>query len=175
MLSTLRRHVKVTTKMELLRTLLAKWPVAIYGCEGWTMRKDEERRIETFEMKCLRMIMQISWTEKRTNKWVLKKAGVERKLLGIVKERKMKYFGHIMRKEGSCLEKEIIQGTVPRGRGRGRPRINWMGNIKTSTGRTQEDLIRMTEDVGGTSCMMRPTLEARRAEKRTEQNIYHLL
>src|SRR6218665_465601 len=70
------RDIKVTTKMELLRTLV--WPVAIYGCEGWTMRKDEERRIE------------ISWTEKRTNKWVLEKAGVERKLLGIVKERKMK-------------------------------------------------------------------------------------
>jgi len=136
--------IKVTTKMELLRTLV--WPVAIYGCEGWTMRKDEERRIEAFEIKCLRMIMQISWMEKRTNKWVLEKAGVERKLLGIVKERKMKYFGHIMRKEGSCLEKEIIQGTVPGGRGRGRPRINWMDNIRTWTGRTQEDLIRMTED-----------------------------
>src|SRR6218665_3264893 len=50
--------IKVTTKMELLRTLV--WPVAIYGCEGWTMRKDEERRIEAVEMKCLRMIMQIS-------------------------------------------------------------------------------------------------------------------
>src|SRR6218665_1888785 len=68
--------IKVTTKMELLRILV--WPVAIYGCEGWTMREDVERRIEAFEMKCLRMIMQISWTEKRTNKWVLEKAGVER-------------------------------------------------------------------------------------------------
>src|SRR6218665_415994 len=62
------------------------------------------------------------------------------------KGKKMKYFGHIMRKEGSCLEKEIIQGTVPGGRGRGRPRINWMDNIRTWTGRTQKDLIRMTED-----------------------------
>src|SRR6218665_4074852 len=92
------------------------------------------------------MIMKISWTEKRTNKWVLEKAGVERKLLGTVKEGKMKYFGHIMRKERSCLEKEIIQSTVPGGRGKGRPRINWMDNIITWTGRTQEDLIRMTED-----------------------------
>src|SRR6218665_606561 len=103
--------IKVTTKMELLRTLV--WPVAIYGCEGWTMRKDEERRIEAFEMKCLRMIMQITWTEKPTNKWVLEKAGVERKLLGIVKEREMKYFGHIMRKKESCLEKEIMWRTPP--------------------------------------------------------------
>src|SRR6218665_906243 len=80
------------------------------------------------------MIMQVSRTEKRTSKWVL------------VKEGKMKYFGHIMRKEGSFLEKEIIQGKVPGGRGKGRPRINWMDNIRTWTGRTQEDLIRMTED-----------------------------
>src|SRR6218665_4078444 len=91
-------------------------------------RGEENRSVQD---EILRMIMQISWTEKRTNKWVLEKAGVERKLLGIVKERKMKYFGHIMRKEGSCLEKEIIQGTVPGGRGKGRPRINWMDNIRT--------------------------------------------
>ena len=148
--------------MELLRTLV--WPVAIYGCEGWTMKKDEERRTEAFEMICLRMIMRISWTEKRTNKWVLEKAGVERKLLGIVKERKMKYFGHIMRKEGLCLEEEIIQGTIPGGRGRGRPKINWMDNIRKWTGRTQEDLIRMTED----RRRWWPTLEARRTENRTE-------
>src|SRR6218665_1322424 len=75
-----------------------------------------------------------------------KSRSVERKLLGIGKERKMKYFGHIMRKKGSCLEKEIIQGTVPGGRGKGRPRVNWMDNIRTWTGQTQEDLIRMTED-----------------------------
>src|SRR6218665_2605131 len=100
------------------------------------MRKDEEMRIEAFEIKCLRMIVQISWTEKRTITWVLEKAGVERKLLGIVKERKMKYFGHIMRKEGSCLEKEIIQGTDPGGRGKGRPRINWMDNNYKNMDRT---------------------------------------
>src|SRR6218665_3818237 len=98
--------IKVTTKTELLRTLV--WPVAIYGCKGWTTRKDEERRLEAFEMKCLRMIMQISWTEKRTNKWVLEKAGVERKLLGIVKERKMKYFGHITNPEEGSTKGMLI-------------------------------------------------------------------
>src|SRR6218665_530904 len=86
----------------------------------------------------------------KTNKQMgARKAGVERKLLGIVKERKMKFFGHIMRKEGLCLEKKIIQGTVPGGRGKGRPRINYPvdpRSIYIWTGRTQEDLIRMTED-----------------------------
>src|SRR6218665_3010123 len=109
-------------------------------------RGEENRSVRDEMFKNDRPNANISWTEKRTNKWVLEKAGVERKLLGIVKERKMKYFRHIMRREGSCLEKEIIQGMVPGGRGKERPRINWMDNIRTWTGRTQEDLIRMTED-----------------------------
>jgi hypothetical protein len=93
------------TKIKLWKTLV--WPVAIYGCESWTLRKEEERRIEAFEMKCLRLIMKISWTEKRTNEWVLEAAGVERNLLKTVKERKMIYFGHIMRREGTCIELEL--------------------------------------------------------------------
>ena len=58
--------------------------------------------------------MKISWTEKRTNEWVLKAAGVERNLLKTVKERKMIYFGHIMRREGTCIEKDIMQGNARR-------------------------------------------------------------
>jgi hypothetical protein len=133
-----------TTKIKLWRTLV--WPVAIYGCESWTLRKEEERRIEAFEMKCLRLIMNISWTEMRTNDWVLEEAGVERSLLKTVKERKMTYFGHIMRREGTCLEKDIMQGTMPGKRNRGRPRTNWLGNVKEWTGLTMEEMIRLTED-----------------------------
>ena len=120
--------------------------MAIYGCESWTLRKEEERRIEAFEMKCLRLIMNISWTEMRKNEWVLEEAGVERSLLKTVKERKLGYFGHIMRREGICLEKVIMQGTMPGNRKRGRPRTNWLGNIKDWTGLTMEELIRLTED-----------------------------
>ena len=63
--------------------------------------------------------------------WVLNKAGVKRELLDTIKARKLAYYGHAMRKQGSCLEKEIMQGTMPGAHRRGRPRTAWMDNIKT--------------------------------------------
>ena len=64
-------------------------------------------------MKGLRNILLVSWTAKKTNEWVLNKAGVKRELLDAVKARKLAYYGHTMRKQGCCLEKEIMQGTIP--------------------------------------------------------------
>ena len=90
--------------------------------------------------------LQVSWTAKKTNQWVLNKAGVKWKLLDTVKARKLAYYGHNMRKQGSCLEKEIMQGPMPGARRRGRPRTAWMDNIKTWTGLPVEESIRMTED-----------------------------
>jgi len=89
------------------------WPVAMYGCENWTLRKNEETRLDTFQMKGLRKILQVSWTAKKTNEWVLNKAGIKRELLDTVKARKLAYYGHTMRKQGSCVEKGIMQGTMP--------------------------------------------------------------
>ena len=136
--------ITTETKIKLWRALV--WPVALYGCESWTLRKEEERRIEAFEMKCLRLIMRVSWIEKRTNEWVMEAAGVQRNLLKTVKERKMIYFGHIMRKKGTCIEKEIIQGSISGGRGRGRPRMSWLDNIKSWTGLEMREMLRLTED-----------------------------
>ena len=122
------------------------WPVASCGCESWTLRKNEEARLDAFEMKGLRKILRVSWTAKKTNEWVLNKAGVRKELLDSVKARKLAYYGHTMRKQGSCLEKEIMQGTMPCARRRGRPRTAWMDNIKTWTGLSIEESVRMTED-----------------------------
>jgi len=97
-------------------------------------------------MKGLRKILRVLWTAKKTNEWVLNKAGVNRQLLDTVKARKLAYCGHNMRKKGSCLEKEIMQGAVPGARRRGRPRTAWMDNIKTWTGLSMEVSVRMTED-----------------------------
>jgi len=71
---------------------------------------------------------------KKTNEWVLNNAGVKRELLDTVKARKLAYYGQTMRKQGSCLEKEIMQGTMPGACRRGRPRAAWMDNIKMWTG-----------------------------------------
>ena len=130
-------------KIRLMKALV--WPVATCGYENWTFRKNEETRLDAFEMKGLRRILRVSWTAKKTNEWVLNRAAVKRELLNTVKARKLAYCGHTMRKQGSCLEKEIMQGTMPGARRRGRPRTAWMDNIKTWTGRVEE-LIRMTED-----------------------------
>ena len=89
-------------------------------------------------MKGLRTILRVSWTAKKTNEWVLNKAGVKRELLDTVKARKLAYYGHTMRKQGSCLEKEIMQGTML-----GARRID---NIKTWTGLSVEESVRMSED-----------------------------
>jgi len=78
--------------------------------------------------------------------WVLNKAGVKRELLDTVKARKLAYSGHTMSKRGSCLEKEIMQGTMPGARRRGRPRTAWMDNINTWTGLPVDESIRVTED-----------------------------
>jgi len=73
-------------------------------------------------------------TATQTNEWVLNKAEIKRKLLDTVKASKLAYYGHTMRKQGSFLEKEIMQGTAPGARRRGRPRTAWMDNIKTWRG-----------------------------------------
>ena len=89
--------IPISTKIRLMKALV--WPVAMYGCESWTLRKNEETRLDAFEMRVL-------WTVKKTNEWVLNKAAVKRELLDAVKARKLAYYGHTIRKQESCLEKD---------------------------------------------------------------------
>ena len=77
--------IPISTKIRLMKALVR--PVATYGCESWTLRKNEETCLDAFEMKGLRRILQVSWTAKKTNEWVLNKTGVKRELLDTVKAR----------------------------------------------------------------------------------------
>ena len=87
-----RTHsIPISTKIRLMKALV--WPVATYGCESWTLRKNEETRLDAFEMKGLQKILWVSRTAKKTNEWVLNKAGVKRELLDMVKTRKLGYCG----------------------------------------------------------------------------------
>ena len=124
------------------------WPVATYICESLKIQKNEEKRLEAFEMKGLRRILRVSWTAKKTNVWVLNTAGTTRELLDFVKARKLKlaYCGHIIRKQGNCLGKQITQGTMSGGRRRGRPCTAWINNISTWTKLSVEGSIRRTND-----------------------------
>src|SRR6218665_474306 len=136
--------IKLTTKVRLMRALM--WPVATYGCESWIINKRDERGIEAVEMKCIRRILRVSWTQTKTNEWGLETAGMERELLNIIKRRKLSYFGHVMRKEGDCLEEEIMQGTTTGARKQGKPRMRWMNNMEEWTGMPFEDLMKKTRD-----------------------------
>ena len=133
----------MATKVKLLKALV--WPVATYGCVSWTLRKAEETKINTFEVKFLRFVglLRISWTKKRTNEWVLQSAGTERHLLKSARKRKMTYFGHIIRKKDIEVLRE---GNNPRyhtdARARSRLKTNWLvvGQYQTvDNGRTAED------------------------------------
>ena len=101
------------------RTLKACiFPVAIYGCEAWTISKTDEKKITYFEMKCDRKILRISWTERKTNASVLKQLGVKApQLLNLIKKQKLSYFGHIKRRNTS--EKLFLEGTCEGRRGKG--------------------------------------------------------
>ena len=133
--------IPISMKIRLMKPLV--WPVVIYGCESWTLRKNEENSLEAFEMKGLRRILWVSWTAKKTNGWVLNKAGVKRELLDTIKASKLAYYGNAVRKQGSCLEKEMIQGTMSGARRRGRPRPGLDGQHldvdRTPHGRVSEN------------------------------------
>jgi len=134
--------ISVSTKIWLLKTLV--WPVATCGCVGWTTRKAKETRISAFEMKSLRQILWVSWMAK--NEWVLETTGVDRSLFATVKQRKLSHFGHILRRSGDCLEKEVIQVTIPGSRTRGRPKMAWINNITSWTGLPLCQLLERTRD-----------------------------
>ena len=122
--------------------------------------------------------MRVPWTAKKTNEWVLNKAGVKRKLLDTVKARKLAYYGHTMKKQGSFLEKEIMQGTMPGARRRGRPRTAWDGWTTSRRGqdspwKSQSEWQR-TEINGESTSMVWPTLGSRTAKEQNrtdDQNI----
>ena len=121
-------------------------------------------------MKGLRKILWVSWTTKKTGEWVLNKDGVKREPSGTVKARKLAYYGHTTRKQGSCLEKEVMKGTMPGACRRGRPRTAWMDNIKTWTGLPVEESVRVTEVQGQSMSMVWPTLRSRTAEEQNGKN-----
>jgi hypothetical protein len=114
------RGTSVVTKIRLLKALA--WPVTVYGLRAGQSRREMKHTFRAFEMKGLRQILWVSWTEKRSNDLVLQKLGLERSFLEIVKTQKMEYYGFVLRKPEVCLEKQILQRTTPEARGRGRPR-----------------------------------------------------
>jgi len=123
------------------------WPVATYGCESLTLIKNEERRLDAFEMKGLKKILPVSPIAKKTNKWCNQQSWSKETTIKDCQslEASILRSGHTMRKQGSCLEKVIMQGTMPGAHMRGRPHIAWK-DTKTWTGLTMEESIKTAEN-----------------------------
>ena len=107
------------------------FPVVMYGCESWTVKKAERRRIDAFELWCWRRLLRVPWTARRSNQSILKEISPEISLEGMMLKLKHQYFGHLMRRVDS-LEKTLMLGGIGRRRRKGRPRMRWLDGIMDS-------------------------------------------
>jgi len=107
------------------------FPVVMYGCESWTVKKDEHRRIDAFELWCWRRLLRVPWTARRSNQSILKEISPGISLEGLMLKLKLQYFGHLMRRVDS-LEKTLMLGGIGDRRRRGRQRMRWLDGITNS-------------------------------------------
>ena len=120
------RNITLLTKVRLVKGMA--FPVVMYGCESWTMKKAECRRIDTFELWCWRRLLRIPWTARRSNQSILKEISPGCSLEGLMLKLKLQYFGHLMRRVDS-LENTLMLGGIEGRRRRGRQRVRWLDGI----------------------------------------------
>ena len=107
------------------------FPVVMYGCESWTIKKAEHRRIDAFELWYWIRLLRVPWTARRSNQPILKEISPECSLEGLLLKMKLQYFGHLMRRADS-LEKTLILGKIEGKRKRGQQRMRWLDGITNS-------------------------------------------
>ena len=120
------RDITLPTKFRLVKSLV--FPVVMHGCESWTIKKAEHRRIDAFELWCWRKLQRVPWTARRSNQSILKEISPEYSSEGLMLKLKVQYFGHLMQRADS-LEKTLMLGKVEGRRRRGRQRMRWLDGI----------------------------------------------
>ena len=120
------RDITLSTNVHLVKAMV--FPIVMYGCESWTIKKAEHWRIDTFELWCWRRLLRIPWTARRSNQSILKEINPEYSLEGLMLKLKLQYFGHVMRRTDS-LEKTLMLGKVEDRRRRGWQRIRQLDGI----------------------------------------------
>ena len=123
------RDVTLSTKVHLVKAMV--FPVVTYGCESWTIKKAEHRRIDAFELWCWRRLLRVPWTAGRSNQSILQGISPECSLEGLILKVKLQYFGHLMRRT-DCLEKTLMLGKIEGGRRGGRQKIRRSDGITDS-------------------------------------------
>ena len=120
------RDITLPTKVHLVKAMV--FPVVMYGCESWTLKKAELRRIDAFELWCWRRLLRVPWTARRSNQSILKETSPGCSLEGLMLKLKLQYFGHLIRRTDS-FEKTLMLGEIEGRRIRGRQRMRWLDGI----------------------------------------------
>ena len=123
------RDITLSTKVHLVKAMV--FPVVMYGCENWTVKKVELRRIDAFEVWCWRRLLRVPWTARRSNQSILKETSPECSLERLMLMLKLQYFGHLMQRADSS-EKSLMLGKIEGRRRRGRQRMRWLDGITDS-------------------------------------------
>ena len=123
------RDITLPTKVHLVKAVV--FPAVMYGCESWTVKKTEHRRIDAFELWCWRRLLRVPWTARRSKQSILKEISPGSSLEGLMLKLKLQYFGHLLQRFDS-LEKTLIPGVIGGRRRRGRQRIRWLDGITNS-------------------------------------------
>ena len=140
------RDITLPTKVRLVKARV--FPVVMYGCESWTVKKAERRRIDAFELWCWRRLLRVPWTESRSNQSILKEISPGISLEGMILKLKLQYFGHLMRRVDS-LEKPLMLGGIGGKRRRGQQRMRWLDGIIDSM---DVSLSELRDGQGGLAC-----------------------
>ena len=123
------RDITLPTKVHLVKAMV--FPVVMYGCESWTVKKAECRRIDAFELWCWRRLLRVPWTARRSNQSILKEISPRCSFEGMMQKLNLQYFGHLMRKVDT-LENTLMLTGIGGWRKRGRQRMRWLGSITDS-------------------------------------------
>ena len=125
------RDITLPTKVHLVKAML--FPMVMYGCESWTIKKTEHQRIDAFELWSWRRLLGVLWTARRSNQSILKEISPGCSLEGLMLKLKLQYFGHLMRRADS-FEKTLMLGKIEVRRRRGQQRMRWLNGITESMG-----------------------------------------
>ena len=120
------RDSTLPTKVCLVKAMV--FPEVLYGCESWTIKKAEHRRIDAFELWCWRRLLRVPWTARRSNQSIVKEISPEYSLEGLMLKLKLQYFSHLMQRTDS-LEKTLMLRKIEGKRRRGRQRVGWLDGI----------------------------------------------
>ena len=120
------RDITLPAKVHLVKAMV--FPVVMYGCASWTIKKAKRRRIDVFELWCWRRLLRVPWTARRSNQSILKEISPGCSLEGLMLKLKLQYFGHLMRRADS-FEKTLMLGKIEGRRRRGRQRMRWLDGI----------------------------------------------